>query len=75
VQQLIAELAEGGLGVVMIDSEPEEILEGSDRVIVLRDGAVVGTLSGDELTEENLVGAIAGGESSQPKKDGGEANE
>jgi galactofuranose transport system ATP-binding protein len=75
VQQLIAELAEGGLGVVMIDSEPEEILEGSDRVVVLRDGAVAGTLSGNELTEENLVGAIAGSESSQPKKDGGDAHE
>ena len=75
VQQLIAELAEQGLGVVMIDSEPEEILESSDRVVVLRDGAVAGTLSGDELTEENLVGAIAGSESSQPKKDEGDANE
>ena len=75
VQQLIAELADGGLGVVMIDSEPEEIIEGSDRVVVLRDGAVVGTLSGDELNEQNLVRAIAGSEPSQPTKDGGDADE
>ena len=75
VQQLIAELADGGLGVVMIDSEPEEIIEGSDRVVVLRDGAVVGTLSGDELNEQNLVRAIAGSETSQPTKDGGDADE
>jgi monosaccharide-transporting ATPase len=75
VQQLIAELAEQGLGVIMIDSEPEEILEGSDRIVVLRDGAVAGTLSGDELTEENLVGAIAGSEPSQSKKDRGDTNE
>jgi monosaccharide-transporting ATPase len=64
LQQLIAELAEGGLGVVMIDSEPEEIIEGSDRVIVLRDGAVAGTLSGEELNEQNLVRMIAGNEPS-----------
>jgi monosaccharide-transporting ATPase len=75
VQQLIAELAEQGLGVVMIDSEPEELIEASDRVVVLRDGGVVDTLSGDDLDEENLVGAIAGGEPSQGAKDGGDTYE
>ena len=75
VQQLIAELAEGGLGVVMINSEPEENIEGSDRVVVLRDGAVVEMLSGGELNEQNLVRAIAGDEPSQAAKDGGDADE
>jgi galactofuranose transport system ATP-binding protein len=75
VQQLIAELAEGGLGVVMIDSEPEEIIEGSDRVIVLRDGAVAGTLSGDELNEQNLVRMIAGSEPSESTERGNNADE
>jgi galactofuranose transport system ATP-binding protein len=70
VQQLIAELAEGGLGVVMIDSEPEEIIEGSDRIIVLRDGSIAGSLSGDELTEQNLVRMIAGDEPSQSTERG-----
>jgi ribose transport system ATP-binding protein len=75
VQQLIAELAEGGLGVAMIDSEPEEIIEGSDRVVVLKDGAVAGTLSGDELNEQNLVRMIAGSGPSQLGADGGDADE
>jgi ribose transport system ATP-binding protein len=75
VQQLIAELAQQGLGVVMIDSEPEELIEASDRVVVLRDGAVADTLSGDDLDEENLVGAIAGGEPSQPTQEGGDGDE
>jgi galactofuranose transport system ATP-binding protein len=61
--------------VVMIDSEPEELIEASDRVVVLRDGGVVDTLSGDDLDEENLVGAIAGGEPSQAAKDGGDTDE
>jgi monosaccharide-transporting ATPase len=74
VQRLISELADDGLGVIMIDSEPEEIVEGSDRVVVLRDGGVVGTLSGGELTEENLVHMIAGSGDSEPKEDGGDAN-
>ena len=68
VQKLVAELAEGGLGVVFISSEPEEVVEGSDRVVVLRDGTVAGTLSGGELTEENLVRTIAGDEG--PEDDG-----
>ena len=60
VQKLISELAQEGLGVVVINSEPEEIVENSDRIVVLRDGAVVGTLSGDELTEQGLMRTIAG---------------
>ena len=75
VQQLIAELAEQGLGVVMIDSEPEEIIEGSDRAVVLREGTVAETLSGEELTEQDLVRAIAGSTPSQSTKDGGVADE
>ena len=38
IQRLIRELAEQGLGVLMISSELEEVIEGSDRVTVLRDG-------------------------------------
>jgi ribose transport system ATP-binding protein len=38
---LIGQLASEGLGVLMISSEMEEILEGSDRVFVLREGKTV----------------------------------
>jgi ribose transport system ATP-binding protein len=69
VQRLISELADDGLGVIMIDSEPEEIVDGSDRVIVLRDGGVVGMLSGGELTEENLVHMIAGSGDAEDGRD------
>jgi monosaccharide-transporting ATPase len=60
VQALISELSEQGLGVLMISSEPEEVVQACDRVVVLRDGAVAGTLSGDDLTEDALVRTIAG---------------
>ena len=39
IQSLIRELADQGLGVLMISSELEEIVEGADRVFVLSDGA------------------------------------
>ncbi|WUG83099.1 sugar ABC transporter ATP-binding protein [Streptomyces sp. NBC_00455] len=59
VQKLIDELAGDGLGVLLISSDLEELIEGSDRVVVLRDGAVVAELSGAEVTGEQLLRAIA----------------
>jgi galactofuranose transport system ATP-binding protein len=59
VQRLVDELAEDGLGVLLISSDLEELIEGSDRVVVLRDGAVVGELTGDDVTEDRLMEAIA----------------
>jgi monosaccharide-transporting ATPase len=59
VQALIDELAAEGLGVVLVSSDAEELIEGSDRVVVLRDGAVVGELRGDEVTVNTLMGTIA----------------
>jgi monosaccharide-transporting ATPase len=62
VQALIDELAREGLGVLLISSELEELIDGSDRVVVLRDGSVVGELTGDRITEENVLTAIAEGD-------------
>jgi galactofuranose transport system ATP-binding protein len=59
IQALIDELAGLGLGVLLISSELEEIVEGADRVLVMRDGAVVGTLRGDEVSEDHIMHAIA----------------
>ena len=44
IQSLIRELADQGLGVLMISSELEEIVEGADRVFVLSDGRTVADL-------------------------------
>jgi monosaccharide-transporting ATPase len=60
VQALIAELAEKGLGVVLISSELEEVVEGSDTVLVLRDGAALGSLFGDDISEDAIMTMIAG---------------
>ncbi|MBB5136593.1 ribose transport system ATP-binding protein [Thermocatellispora tengchongensis] len=68
VQALIDELAEAGLGVLLISSDLEELVEGSDRILVLRDGAVVGELSGDEVTEERIMASIAEHSSTNPEE-------
>ncbi|MET0423218.1 MAG: sugar ABC transporter ATP-binding protein [Actinoplanes sp.] len=59
VQALIAELAEKGLAVVLISSELEEVVEGSDTVVVLRDGAQLGRLVGDDISEDKIMDLIA----------------
>ncbi|HEX9337598.1 MAG TPA: ATP-binding cassette domain-containing protein, partial [Pseudonocardiaceae bacterium] len=65
VQRLIDELAGDGLGVLLISSELEELIEGSDRVVVLREGSVVAELSGADVTERHLMHALA----SEPEAD------
>ena len=60
VQGLIDELADQGLAVVLISSEMGELVEGADRVVVLRDGAVSGELDGGRLTSSDLLAALAG---------------
>jgi galactofuranose transport system ATP-binding protein len=65
VQALIAELAEKGLAVVLISSELEEVVEGSDTVVVLRDGTQLGRLVGDDITEDAIMDMIAGAASEQ----------
>ncbi len=60
VQALIDELAANGLSVVLISSEMEELVEGADRVLVLRAGAVAATLAGDDLDNDRMLAALAG---------------
>ncbi|MEW1929420.1 sugar ABC transporter ATP-binding protein [Streptomyces sp. NPDC088360] len=59
VQKLIDELANDGLAVLLISSDMEELIEGSDRVIVLKDGKVIEELTGSKVTEDALMRAIA----------------
>ncbi|RLL70120.1 sugar ABC transporter ATP-binding protein [Streptomyces sp. Z26] len=59
VQKLIDELADDGLGVLLVCSDIEELIEGSDRVVVLREGSVVGELAGNDVSEDALMRALA----------------
>jgi monosaccharide-transporting ATPase len=59
VQSVIDELAKDGLAVVLISSELEELIEGSDRVVVLKEGRVVGELKGADVSEGALMDALA----------------
>jgi galactofuranose transport system ATP-binding protein len=60
IQSLVNELAREGLGVLMISSDLEELVEGSSRVVVLRDGQDVGELHRHELSQDAIIHAMAG---------------
>ena len=62
IQALIRSLADSGLGVLMISSELEEVIEGSDRVFVLRDGRTVAELPRSAISELAVMTAMAHGE-------------
>ena len=59
IQFLVGQLADEGMGVLMISSELEELVEGSSRVVVLRDGRTVAEFAGDSLTQDNIIHAMA----------------
>jgi ribose transport system ATP-binding protein len=59
VQGLVEELAQQGLAVLLISSELEELVEGSDRIVVLRDGAVVDVLTDERVDAGSVMSAIA----------------
>jgi len=57
-------LAQSGLGVLMISSELEELVEGSSRVVVMRDGRCVGELRGADITQQTIIHTMAEGTAS-----------
>lgn len=59
IQKLVNELADEGLGVLMISSELEELVEGSDRVVVMRDGELVAEIPRDRISQDAIINAMA----------------
>ena len=60
IHALIAELAAEGVAVLLISSELPELLHLATRVIVLRDGRIVGEVPRVEATQDGLMRLMAG---------------
>ena len=60
IQKLVIQLAEEGKSLIFISSEIEEMLRTCSKLVVLRDGEKVGEIT-DNLTQEHVMQAIAGG--------------
>jgi rhamnose transport system ATP-binding protein len=60
IHRLMVDLAEQGLAILMISSELPEILGMSDRIAVMREGTVVGTLAREAANQEKLLALAVG---------------
>jgi ribose transport system ATP-binding protein len=60
IYALLRGLAQAGVAIVMISSDMEEILNMSDRVAVMHEGAITGTLARSECTEERIMTLAVG---------------
>ena len=63
IYRIIDELAQKGIGVIVISSELPEIIGICDRVLVMREGHIegeVGGPSGKPITQENIMALAAG---------------
>nr|WP_142107728.1 sugar ABC transporter ATP-binding protein [Pseudonocardia cypriaca] len=61
IQELVGELADGGVAVLLVSAELEELIDACDRVLVLRDGTTVAELDGSAIGQEAILHAMAEG--------------
>jgi ribose transport system ATP-binding protein len=67
IHHLIETLADDGMSVLMITSEIEEIVEGSNRVTVLRDGRSVAEFDRAQIHQDAIIAAMAEGSDPMPE--------
>ena len=73
IQEAVAELAEGGMSVVFISSELEEVVRLSERIVILKDHQKVGeVVNGPDVTAESIVSIIAADGSADRSEEQGE---
>jgi len=60
IYRLMMELAREGLAILMISSELPEILGMSDRILVMREGRIVGVLDREEADQEKVMSLATG---------------
>ncbi len=63
IYRIIDDLVQAGVGVLVISSEMPEVVGIADRVLVMREGHIVGEVGGTtgiEITQENIIALAAG---------------
>ncbi|WP_233290640.1 sugar ABC transporter ATP-binding protein [Shinella sp. PSBB067] len=69
IYEIIATLAAEGKAIVVISSEMQEIVGLSDRVLVMRRGRIAGELSGDAISETDIIRFAMGLEDRGPQEE------
>ena len=55
IYQFIANLADDGKSIIVVSSEMPELIGICDRIVVMREGRVAGEVTGDRMTEHDIV--------------------
>ncbi len=60
IYELMRQLADGGVAVLMISSDMEEVIGVSDRIAVMHEGAISGFLERSQFSERNVMQLAVG---------------
>lgn len=60
IYHLINELADQGLGVILISSEMDEMIGLSDRMVILAEGRITGFLEKEEFSKQHILDLSSG---------------
>lgn len=61
IEKLIHDFSDNGISVLFISSEMAELVRNCDRILVLRDGKIMGELAGEEISEKSIMETIVTG--------------
>lgn len=62
IYKMMNEMTEQGMAIIMINSDMEELLGMSDRILIIRQGKTAGELSGKEATPGAVMSMAVGGD-------------
>jgi ABC-type sugar transport system ATPase subunit len=65
VYEFIVELAKNGAGIIMVSSEMPEILNMSDRILVMHEGSITGNFITKKAKAEDILNCAMGGKLSE----------
>ena len=59
IYNLVQSLAHEGLAIIVISDDLAEVVTNCNRVLVMKEGRIVGKLSQDDITEEEIQNIIS----------------
>ena len=58
IHKLIAELADSGTSIILISSEMVELINNSDRILILNDNRIIGEVAAKQTSQEEILNII-----------------
>lgn len=59
IEKLIEKFADSGISVLLISSELQELVRNCNRVLVIREGTIIGEIIDSDISEDNIMEIIA----------------